>query len=82
MVFAEDAKWFFSLHQSEEVICDGLAIEEVVDTQQEVPAGKMVGANIYISLLRQKLMKLTSMCHQKTYIYSLLFSRFFRLLAY
>lgn len=42
VVFAEDAKWFLSLHQCEEVICHSLTIEEIVHTQQEVPVGKMV----------------------------------------
>lgn len=48
VVFAEDAKWLLSLYQCEEVICHCLSIEEVIHTQQEVPAqrpepGQVVG---------------------------------------
>lgn len=39
VVFAEDAKRLLSLHQSEEAVRHGFTIEEVVDTQQEVPVG-------------------------------------------
>ena len=39
MVFAQDAKWLLPLHQCEKVISHGLAIEEVVHAQQEVPVG-------------------------------------------
>lgn len=42
VVFAEDAKWLFPLHQCEEVICDGLTVEEVINAEQEVPVGKRV----------------------------------------
>lgn len=38
VVFAEDAQRLLPLHQREEVIRHRLAIEEVVDAQQEVPA--------------------------------------------
>lgn len=38
MVFAEDAERLLPLHQCEEVVCHGLTIEEVVHTQEEVPA--------------------------------------------
>lgn len=39
VVFAEDAERLLPLHQREEVIRHRLTIEEVVHTQQEVPAG-------------------------------------------
>lgn len=38
VVFAEDAQRLLPLHQREEVIRHRLAVEEVVDAQQEVPA--------------------------------------------
>lgn len=43
VVFAEDAKRLLPLHQSKEVICHRLTIEEVVHTQQEVPVGGVGG---------------------------------------
>lgn len=39
MVSAQDAERLLPLHQRKEVIRHRLAVEEVVDTQKEVPAG-------------------------------------------
>ena len=39
MVFAEDAQRLLPLDQAEEVVCDRLSVEEVIDAQQEVPGG-------------------------------------------
>lgn len=52
VVFAEDAKRLLPLHQREEVVCDGLTIEEVVHTQQEVPVARMVGTKVQFSQLQ------------------------------
>lgn len=40
MIFAKDSQGLLSLHQSEEVICDSLTIEEVVDTEQKIPGNR------------------------------------------
>lgn len=63
VVFAEDAKRLLPLHQCEEVISHGLTIEEVVHTQQEVPAGQRGATNVHISQLSDSAVH--SVCLQK-----------------
>lgn len=43
VVFAENTEGLLSLHQTEEVVSHRLAVEEVVNAQQEVPAGQELG---------------------------------------
>lgn len=67
MVFAEDAKRLFSLHQREEVIGYGLPVEEVVHTQQEVPAGHTVAVNLDDGPLGAQQIQLRPACLKKAW---------------
>lgn len=48
VIASQELQGFLSLHQSPKVICYSFSIEEVVDTNQEVPEANKAGIYSYI----------------------------------